>query len=176
VANSNAQNKQDERTSMRRADRAMPDDAVIKALLRDSDFGFIATSINDQPFLRPNLFWYDEDAGRIFFHSALDGRTMENVRSNPNICFGVARMGALLPADKALNFSNEYASVIVFGKAHILEDDEEKRRALQGLLDKYFPERRPGRDYRPITQNELDQTAVYSLEIEAWSGKQKVAT
>lgn len=160
---------------MRRADRAIPDEAGIKALLRDADFGFIATSVRQQPYLRPNLFWYDEDTRRIYFHSAQGGRTMDNVRRNPNVCFGVARMGALLPAEKALDFSNEYASVIVFGKARVLEGDEEKRRGLQGLLEKYFPDRRPGRDYRPITQSELDRTAVYALEIETWSGKQKVA-
>jgi hypothetical protein len=160
---------------MRRADRAMPDEAAVKALLRESDFGFLATSVKDQPYLRPNLFWYDEEAGRIYFHSAREGRTFENLRTNPNACFSVARMGALLPAEKALNFSNEYASVIVFGAVRILENNAEKERGLQGLLDKYFPERRPGRDYRPITKDELDRTAVYALEIEAWSGKQKVA-
>lgn len=153
----------------------MPDEDAIKAMLREANFGFLATSVMDQPYLRPNLFWYDEDTGRIYFHSAREGRTFENLHANPNACFSVARMGALLPAEKALNFSNEYASVIVFGAVHILEDNEEKEHGLQGLLDKYFPERRPGRDYRPITKGELDRTAVYALEIETWSGKQKVA-
>jgi hypothetical protein len=42
------------------------------------------------------------------------------------------------------------------------------------LLDKYFPDLRPSRDYRPITDEELAATAVYAIEIEAWSGKQKM--
>jgi nitroimidazol reductase NimA-like FMN-containing flavoprotein (pyridoxamine 5'-phosphate oxidase superfamily) len=175
VTESKQSRDQDERTHIRRADRAMPDESAIKALLHDSEFGFLATSVEDQPYLRPNLFWYDEDAGRIYFHSAREGRTIDNLRANPNACFGVARMGALLPAVKALGFSNEYASVIAFGTVHILEDDGEKEYGLQGLLDKYFPERRPGRDYQPITKGELDRTAVYAFVIEGWSGKQKVS-
>jgi nitroimidazol reductase NimA-like FMN-containing flavoprotein (pyridoxamine 5'-phosphate oxidase superfamily) len=65
--------------------------------------------------------------------------------------------------------------VVVFGRARMVEDDGEKRRALQAILDKYFPDLRPGRDYRPITEAELNATAVYAIEIETWSGKQKVA-
>jgi nitroimidazol reductase NimA-like FMN-containing flavoprotein (pyridoxamine 5'-phosphate oxidase superfamily) len=44
---------------------------------------------------------------------------------------------------------------------------------LQGLLDKYFPDLRPDQDYRPITDAEMNQTAVYAIEIDAWSGKRK---
>jgi len=74
-----------------------------------------------------------------------------------------------------MEFSNEFASVVVFGQARLVEDEDEKRRALQALLDKYFPDLQPGRDYRPMTEAELNATAVYAIEIEAWSGKQKVA-
>jgi nitroimidazol reductase NimA-like FMN-containing flavoprotein (pyridoxamine 5'-phosphate oxidase superfamily) len=56
-----------------------------------------------------------------------------------------------------------------------LEDPAAKERALQGLLDKYFPDLKPGVDYRPITPEELDETAVFAVDIEAWSGKRKVA-
>ena len=46
-------------------------------------------------------------------------------------------------------------------------------RALQMLLDKYFGHLRPGRDYRAITDGELERTAVYRLDIERCSGKMK---
>jgi hypothetical protein len=82
-------------------------------------------------------------------------------------------MGRLLPADTALEFSNEYASVCAFGTARVVDDGEEKRRALQGLLDKYFADLHPGRDYRPMTQGEVDRTAVFAIQIDAWSGKRK---
>jgi len=84
-------------------------------------------------------------------------------------------MGRLLPAPPALHFSVEYAGVVVFGRAHIIEDNAEAERALQQLLDKYAPHLRPGRDYRPIQPEELAVTSVYRITIDEWSGKQKVA-
>jgi nitroimidazol reductase NimA-like FMN-containing flavoprotein (pyridoxamine 5'-phosphate oxidase superfamily) len=84
-------------------------------------------------------------------------------------------MGRLLPADEALEFSVEYAAVVVFGTVRAVRDPEEKRRVLERIMTKYAPRLLPGRDYRPITDGELRRTAVHSLEIEAWSGKEKVA-
>lgn len=158
---------------MRRMDRAITDDTEIAELLRQADICRIATSVDDQPFISANTFWYD--GARIFFHTATEGRTLSNVRQNPRVCLEVDWRGRWLPAKTALAFSVEYTGVVVFGQARLLEDAAEKERALQGLLDKYFADLEPGLDYRPITQEELDQTAVFSIEIEAWSAKRKAA-
>jgi nitroimidazol reductase NimA-like FMN-containing flavoprotein (pyridoxamine 5'-phosphate oxidase superfamily) len=163
----------DELTATRRADRAITDDAEIADLLRRADICRIATSMNDQPFISANTFWYDGE--RIFFHTATQGRTLTNIQHNPRVCLEVDWVGRWLPAKTALAFSVEYTGVVVFGRARLLEDETEKERALQGLLDKYFPDLKPGLDYRPITPKELEITAVFAVDIEAWSGKRKVA-
>lgn len=165
----------DDRTRIRRSDRAMPGEAEIEALLHQARIGFIATCVDEQPFINSNFFWYDSTTRRIYFHTANQGRTRHNVESNPNVCFSIAEMGRLLPAEKALDFSTEYAGVCVFGRARVIENEEEARYGLQGLLDKYFPELRPGEDYRPITRQEIARTSVYAIEIETWSGKEKIA-
>ncbi len=165
----------EELTSLRRADRAMPDEAALRALLERSAFGFTATAVDGQPFQHTSLFWFDAASHRIYFHGARQGRMHANVLANPRVCFTVAEIGRLLPADTAMEFSNEYASVVVFGQARLVEGEDEKRHALQALLDKYFPDLRPERDYRPMTEAEVSTTAVYAIEIETWSGKQKVA-
>ena len=159
--------------AMRRTDRAITDDAEIAELLRQADICRIATSVNDQPFISANTFWYDGE--RIFFHTATQGRTLSNVGHNPRVCLEVDWRGRWLPAKTALEFSVEYTGVVVFGQARLLEDDAEKERALQGLLDKYFPDLKPGVDYRRITPKELEVTAVFAIDIEAWSGKRKSA-
>jgi len=163
----------DELTAMRRTDRAITDDAEIADLLRQADICRIATTLNDQPFISANTFWYDGE--RIFFHTATQGRTLTNIGQNPRVCLEVDWVGRWLPATTALEFSVEYTGVVVFGRARLLEDDAEKERALQGLLDKYFPDLKPGSDYRPMTPEELEITAVFAVDIEAWSGKRKVA-
>ena len=162
----------EELTPLRRSDRAMPEEGM-RALLERSAFGFTATAIDGQPFQHTSLFWYDDSTRRIYFHGARQGRMHATVLTKPRVCFSVAEIGRLLPADTAMEFSNEYASVVVFGWARLVDRQDEKRNALQALLDKYFPDHKPGRDYRPITAEEITATAVYAIEIEAWSGKQK---
>lgn len=164
----------EEWTRLRRSDRAMSDPAEIEALLHRAPFGFTATSIDDQPFLHSGLFWYDSSSRRIYFHTARLGRTRDNVLGNPRVCFAVAEIGRLFPAKTAMEFSNEYAGVCVFGRARLVDDEGEKRRGLQGLLDKYFPQLRPGVDYREITEEEMALTSVFAIEVDGWSGKRKV--
>jgi nitroimidazol reductase NimA-like FMN-containing flavoprotein (pyridoxamine 5'-phosphate oxidase superfamily) len=50
--------------------------------------------------------------------------------------------------------------VIVFGKVRVLEDAEEQRRALYGLIGKYYPTLTADKEYRPITDQELKRTSV----------------
>jgi hypothetical protein len=159
--------------TIRRGDRAVEDVAWIKAFLHRAPFGILATSSEGQPFVNSNLFVYDEAGHAIFMHTASTGRTRANVEANSLVCFHVAEMGRLLPAEEALEFSVEYAGVTVFGRAGIVSDADEATRGLQLLLDKYFPHLQPGRNYRPITAQELARTAVYRIDIESWSGKRK---
>lgn len=158
-------------TNLRRADRAQ-EDAWIRAYLKRAPFGVLATLREGQPFLNLNLFVYDEAAHAIYLHSAHEGRTRTNVEGEERVCFSAGEMGRLLPADTALEFSVEYSSVVVFGRAGVVTDLGEARQALQALLEKYAPHLRPGRDYRAITDDELARTSVFRIRIDAWSGKQ----
>jgi nitroimidazol reductase NimA-like FMN-containing flavoprotein (pyridoxamine 5'-phosphate oxidase superfamily) len=158
---------------VRRRDRAIEDDDWIRELLRRAPIGTLATVYDGQPFLNSNLFVFDEEQHVIYMHTARVGRTQANVERYEAVCFSVSEMGRLLPADVALEFSVEYAGVVVFGQAEIVKDEALAAHALQLLLDKYFAHLRPGRDYRPTTPQELARTSVYQVRIEQWSGKQK---
>ena len=160
------------RTDMRRKDRGK-DDAWIGAYLHAAGFGFLATVSEGQPFLNSNLFVYDPGRHAIYLHTNRKGRTETNLSEPVKVAFSTASMGRLLPADEALEFSVEYSAVVVFGTGRVVEDSEEAEAALQMLLDRYAPHLEPGRDYRPITPAEMKRTAVYRVDIEAWSGKEK---
>lgn len=165
--------KDDERSLLRRRDRGK-DEAWVRAFVEAAPYGFMAT-VGDggQPYLNSNLFVYDADRHCIYLHTHRTGRTRENLEGAERVAFGIAGMGRLLPADEALEFSVEYCGVNVFGTGHVVTDADEARTALQALLDKYAPHLVPDRDYRSTTDDELKRTAVYRIEIETWSGKQK---
>ena len=144
----------------------------MREFLHRCEIGHLAHSRGDQPFITPTNFWFDEEHQRIMFHSNIAGRLRDNLEHNPKVCLEASEYGRFLPANTALEFGIQYRSVIVFGMVEILQNDEEKRAALFGILKKYFPTMTPGKEYRPITDKELARTTVYSLKIESWSAKE----
>ena len=167
--------RSDPRSAIRRRDRGK-DDEWAAAFLRRAPYGFLATVGDEgQPFLNSNLFVFDDTGGArcIYLHTHRTGRTRGNLEASEKVAFSAVAMGRLLPADEALEFSVEYAGVVAFGTGRVVEDRGEARIALQMLLDKYAPHLRPGVHYRPTTDDELKRTAVYRIDVETWSGKQK---
>jgi nitroimidazol reductase NimA-like FMN-containing flavoprotein (pyridoxamine 5'-phosphate oxidase superfamily) len=144
----------------------------IRAFLHKAQVAHIASLWDDQPFITPSTFFYDEAGHRLIFHSNISGRVRANLERHPKVCVEVSEMGRLLPSNVAMEFSLQYRSVLVFGTARILDGMEEKREALHALIGKYFPHLRPGKEYRPATDKELQRTTVYEIKIESWSGKE----
>lgn len=164
---------QDPRTAMRRKDRAVTDDAWIRKFLAQSPEGVLATVDGDQPFVHVNTFVYDEATHAIYLHTAGKGRLRTNLEANPRISFCVSRMGRLLPADTAREFSVEYESVIIFGRGSIMTDLELAKEKMQLLMDKYFGHLKPGTDYRSITDKEIAEISAIRLDIDSWTAKRK---
>jgi hypothetical protein len=159
-------------TEFQRRPEYTRDDAWITAFLRRAELGHIAHLSNGQPFITPTNFWYDEARHAIAFHSNVTGRLRSNVEANPRAAFVTSEYGRFLPSNAALEVSVQFRSVMAFGAIAIIAADEDKRRVLTGMLAKYFPQMRPGVEYRPITDKELARTSVYALAIESWSGKE----
>ena len=98
--------------------------------------------LEDGPYVVPMGFAYSE--GKVFFHTCSKGLKMESLRRNAHVCFEV---------DEALSDATMSKSVIIFGTAEIIEDEQRMIPYLQKLIDKYrvplnFEEymRKPGRN------------------------------
>lgn len=164
-----------DRSAVRRRDRAITDDAWIADLLTRAPMAAIATSAEGQPFINSNIFAYVPARNAIYLHTARYGRTRANAEGGTPACLSISEMGRLLPAATALEFSVEYAGVVVFGMLHVVAAPIEAAEGLQFILDKYAPHLRPGEHYRAVTAEELVRTSVFRFDIEEWSGKRKVA-
>ena len=151
------------------------DDTWISAFLQRVPYGILATESGGQTFQKPTLFIYSASDHAIYFHGATEGRLPHNLKANPRASLCAAEIGRMLPADTAMEFGVEYASVVVFGAVRLLSDAGEAERGVQLLLDRYFPHLKPGEDYRPIIPEELNITAVYRMDVEAWSGKEETS-
>lgn len=144
----------------------------IKDLLQRGQIARIASRFDTQPFINTSTFLYLEAENRIIFHSNIIGRVQTNISTHPEVCVEISEFGKLLPSNIALEFSLQYRSVIVFGKAYLIEDENEKRETLHKLIAKYFGDMQIDKDYRSATEKELKRTSVYEIKIESWSGKE----
>ena len=159
----------------RRRERSQ-DEEWIRSLLHRGETAVLAAVLDGAPFCLPRIYVYDQKREAVYMHGAYGGETGKVLdQGGPGTATPVAltvfEMGRLLPADEAVEFGVEYASVIVSGNALEVEDAEEKEHALELLMEKYAPHLKPGDDYRPMEPDEVLRTSVVRLDIEWWSGK-----
>ncbi len=147
------------------------DDDWIRDFLKQAHIGHVATRWEAQPFITTVNFWYDQGCHEIYFHTNITGRLRANSERHDRVCFETSNTGKLLPSNIAMEFSVQYESVVVFGYIRMLNDPDEKERALYGLISNSFPGMTAGKHYRPINPQELKHTAVFAIAIDRWSGK-----
>ena len=147
------------------------DDKWIMHFLNKTQVGHFVTLDKDQPFINPSSFWYSSKNHEIYFHSNAYGRMRFNADKQLKASFECFKSGKLLPSNLALEMSFQYECVIAFGTIMVIQKIDEKKEILDGLLQKYFGDMKPDRDYRGVTKQELNQTSVYRFKIKKWSGK-----
>lgn len=152
--------------NIRRQDRKIESNDVIEKILSAGEYGVLCTtSESSYPYGVPvNYIYYNKN---IYFHCAIEGYKLENIKYNNKVSFCVVGVTEVLPN----KFSTKYESVIVFGKA-IEVINEEKEMALINLIDKYSPDFKE-EGFKYIKKAE-DKTKVIKIEIDHISGKSKV--
>ena len=120
------------RTSMRRKNQALTQEECIAVLQRGTSGVLAVTGEGDYPYAVPlNFVLVEPDA--IYFHCATEGHKVAALRRDARVSLAVIGYEQVAPE----RFTTSYASVIVFGKAVLVEDPEERRRALMALVGKY---------------------------------------
>ena len=125
----------------------------------------IAMACENEPYLVTVNYGYK--SGSIYFHSAPEGRKIEMIRANPNICFMVMIDDQLVSGDNPCkDWSMNYRSVIGYGKATILRKLSEKIEGLNILMEHYTN----GGPFK-FSEKELEETTVVKIQIKEISGK-----
>lgn len=118
---------------MRRKAQQLPNNEAIQ-ILESCTSGVLAVAGDDgYPYAVPLSYAYDD--GKIYFHFATEGHKLDAIKRNDKASFCVIHTDEVIQE----TFTTQYRSVIVFGRAKILTDDKEKRRALECLVEKYSP-------------------------------------
>ena len=152
----------------RHSDREVHDRLNVNALL-DSQYvahvGFIDPDVN-APFVVPMGFARDEN--RILIHGSTGSRIMMAIAKEIDLCVTVTQLNAIVVARSAFNSSMNYESVMIFGKARVLKEDE-KDVALERITTKLVPGLW---EYgRAMTKKESAATMIVELSLEKISAK-----
>lgn len=154
---------------IRRQNRILEDEVRTKELIKDSEYGFLSlgTSENGYAYGIPMSYAYDTETNCLYFHCAPEGQKLDMIRGNNKVSFCV--VGKTMPiADK---FTTLYESVVIFGEAAIIELDEEKRKALRLIVQKY------SEGYEDLGEKYMngswDRTSTFRIQIEHITAKAK---
>ena len=144
---------------MRRKNQLLSNSQSISILEKCSS-GVLAVSGDD------NYPYYDN---KIFFHVAKSGYKLDAIKNNNKVSFCVIEKDDIKPKE----YTTYYRSVIVFGKAFIIDDDNQKRKAIEKLALKYYPNDNES-NRNNVIDKEYDAFYIIELHIEYMTGKEAI--
>jgi len=117
----------------------------------------------NQPYVVPLSFGYHEKA--LYFHTGKKGKKMEILKKNNRVCFEMEAGLEIIPADNPCKWNMRYESVVGYGRALVLENPVEKRKALDVIVHHY------GGTPMEYDEKRVNGLAVIKVEIDSMTGK-----
>jgi len=151
---------------MRRNEKEITDKSNIESIIQQSLVCRLALSDNGAPYIVPLCFGYADNT--LYFHCAKEGKKREILERNNNVCFEFDVGTEVKPGKTGCDWGMKYRSVIGFGEAFIVEDLEEKRRALEIITAQYADQIYKFKDAA------LKETLVIKVKISSMTGKHSV--
>ncbi|HEX8189536.1 MAG TPA: pyridoxamine 5'-phosphate oxidase family protein [Pyrinomonadaceae bacterium] len=126
--------------------------------------GFVA---GGQPFVIPTAYGRAGDV--LYVHGARASRMQKALAAGADVCVTVTLVDGLVLARSAFHHSINYRSVVIFGRARVVESEEEKSAALEAFTEHVMPGR--WADVRWPTPQELAATTVLAIRLDEASAK-----
>lgn len=156
---------------MRRKDREVKNPEEIRKILEGCKVCRLALVDEGAPYIVPMNMACDYDGEKLvlYFHCAKEGKKLELIRKNPKVGFEMDKEIALVEGDTPCQYSYRFASVIGKGTAEIIEDEQEKVKALTKVM-----KHQSGKDFDDFEKNPklLKAVAVIRVTAEEYTCKQ----
>jgi nitroimidazol reductase NimA-like FMN-containing flavoprotein (pyridoxamine 5'-phosphate oxidase superfamily) len=152
---------------VREADRAVYDREAAYRILDEGFLCHVGFVADGQPFVIPTS--YGRKDASLYIHGSAASRMLRQMKDGVPVCVTVTLLDGFVLARSIFNHSMNYRSVVVLGKATLVEDAEEKIEALQLLSEHSLPGR--WADARQPNERELKATSVLRVPIEEFSAK-----
>ncbi len=155
---------------MRRKDREVTNIQEIEDIIQQCKTCHVAMVDGDMPYVVPLSFGYEIKEGvlNLYFHSAKEGRKMDILHKNNQVCFEMCREGEpVFAAETPCNSGYYFSSVHGFGKVAFIQDVQEKCHALSLLM------KQQAHMEVEFTKEQADAVCVYKIATKDFVGKRK---
>jgi len=149
---------------MRRKDKEIVDEKIIKEILSTNTILRLALCENNVPYVVPLNYGYSNDV--LYFHSAKNGKKLDIINENNNVSFEISDSIEVLFSEMACDFGTKYRSVIGYGKVQIVNSYDEKIEALDIIMKQHTPSKE-----WEYSESQVDSIAVIKIIINKITGK-----
>jgi len=152
---------------VREPDRAVYDRETVYRILDEGFLCHAGFAVDGQPFVIPTS--YGRNDASLYIHGSAASRMLRQFKEGTPVCITVTLLEGLVLARSIFNHSMNYRSVVILGKATLVDDPAEKLAALRILSEHILPGRWD--DSRQPNDRELKATSVLHVPIEEFSAK-----
>ena len=158
--------KKTKRTNLvRNPKRADYDRDAVNQIIDATSLCHVSYIIDGRPYVTPTLQWREGDT--IYWHGSSASRFLRQIVGK-DVCIAITHFDGFVLARSAFHHSINYRSVMLFGEATKIEDDQ-KNELLHSFVDQLIPGR--WENLRPMTNQEAKATTVFSMPIDEGSAK-----
>jgi hypothetical protein len=151
-----------ERTRVRRLpQRASHERAAVEAILDAAPVCHLGLVEDGRPFVIPTLHARLGDT--VLVHGSSRSRTLCALADGVEVCLSATLIDGLVLARSAFHHSVNYRSVVVYGRAQAVLEDEAKLAALRAFTERFHPGRWD--EVRSPNASELKATLVLALPL-----------
>jgi nitroimidazol reductase NimA-like FMN-containing flavoprotein (pyridoxamine 5'-phosphate oxidase superfamily) len=151
----------------REPERGVYDRETAYRILDEGFICHVGFAVDGQPFVIPTA--YGRKDANLYIHGSAASRMLRQMKQGVAVCVTVTLLDGLVLARSVFNHSMNYRSVVILGKATLVEDQEEKLAALRVVSEHIIRGRWD--DARQPNERELKATAVLRVPIEEFSAK-----
>ena len=148
---------------MRRKEQLLSKDETIEILNSNTSGVLGVTGDDGYPYTVPLSYIYKDN--KLFFHCAMEGHKIDSIKINDKVTFCVIDKVEVVQ----VSFTTHFRSVVVFGRARILTDDNERRYAMDIIVQKYSPDYIP--ESRQAIESSWARLCLVEVKIEHMTGK-----
>ena len=154
---------------MTKRERQITDPKQIEAILDASKVLHLGLAVDNEPYVVPLNYGYTMEDGKlvIYLHSAQRGKKLDMIRSNPRVFFEMDCDRVPFDGVMPCQYGMVYSSIMGRGLAHIVEDVEEKKKAMTILM-----KTQTGKDFT-FEDRLVSMVAVIRIDVAEYTAKHR---